>query len=71
VATAFARHGHSEIAAAIADKTVANALKNGISEHYHAVTGKPLVVPYIGMCCTIVTMMLDGPCSQYRLRVRG
>ena len=66
----FARHGYREIAAEIADKTVANALKNGISEHYDSVTGKPLGVPYIGMSCTIVTMMLDGLCSQYQLRVR-
>jgi len=68
VATAFARHGYPSIAATIADKTVANALKNGISEHYHSVTGKPLGVPYIGMCCTIVTMMLDGLCSQFQFR---
>ena len=54
----------------IADKTVANALKNGISEHYNSVTGKPLGVPYIGMCCTIVTMMLDRLCRQFQLRVR-
>lgn len=70
VATAFARHGYPQIAAAIADKTVANALQNGISEHYHSVTGKPLGVPYIGMCCTIVTMMLDGLCSQFQLKAR-
>ncbi len=70
VATGFARHGHRQIASAIADKTVANALRNGISEHYHSVTGKPLGVPYIGMCCTLVTMMLDGLCSQYELRRR-
>jgi len=70
VATAFGRHGYPSIAASIADKTVANALKNGISEHYHSVTGKPLGVPYIGMCCTIVTMMLDGLCSQFQLRVK-
>jgi hypothetical protein len=70
VATAFARHGYADIAAMIADKTVANALKNGISEHYHAVTGKPLGVPYIGMCCTIVTMLLDKLCRQFQLRLR-
>ena len=70
VATGFARHGYRRIAAEIADKTVANALKNGISEHYDSVTGKPLGVPYIGMCCTLVTMMLDGLCDRYQLKVR-
>jgi glycogen debranching enzyme len=69
VATGFARHGYRRIAAEIADKTVANALKNGISEHYDSVTGKPLGVPYIGMCCTLVTMMLDGLCDRYQLKV--
>jgi len=70
IATAFARHGYPRIAAEIADKTVTNALKNGINEHYHSVTGKPLGVPYIGMCCTLVTMMLDGLSEQYQLKVR-
>ena len=69
IATGLARYGYRELAAEIADKTVANAIKNGISEHYDAMTGKPLGVPYIGMCCTIVTMMLDGLCRQHQLRV--
>ena len=34
IATGLARYGHKELAADIADKTVANAMKNGISEHY-------------------------------------
>jgi glycogen debranching enzyme len=70
VATGFALHGYPRNAAAIADKTVANALKHGISEHYHSDTGKPLGVPYIGMCCTLVTMMLDGLCNRYQLKAR-
>lgn len=40
-------------------------LKHGISERYDAVTGKPLGVPHIGMCCTIATMMLDGLCREH------
>ena len=39
VATAL-RGTVPRIAAGIADKTVANALKNGVNEHYNSVTGK-------------------------------
>ncbi len=70
VACGFAAYGHREIAADISDKTIANALKNGISEHYHSVTGKPLGVPFLGMTCTVLTLMLDGLSSQHRLKLR-
>jgi hypothetical protein len=43
----------------IADKTIANAIKNGISEHYDSVSGQPLGVGDYCMSCTLVTMMLD------------
>jgi glycogen debranching enzyme len=65
IATGLARYGHTKLAADIADKTVANAMKHGISEHYDAVSGKPLGVTFLGMSCTIATMMLDGLCSKY------
>ena len=71
VACGFAQHGYRQIAAAIADKTVANALKNGISEHYDSVTGKPLGVPYLGMTCTVLTLMVDGLSSRYTLKVKS
>jgi putative isomerase len=71
VAAAFAREGYRAIAADLADKTVANALKNGINEHYDSVTGKPLGVGNLGMSCTIVTLMLDRLTSQYHLKVRA
>ncbi len=71
VAGGFAQQGYREIAAAIADKTIANALKNGISEHYDSVTGKPLGVPFIGMSCTILTLMLDGLASRYKLKLKS
>lgn len=71
IASGFARHGYAKIAAGIADKTVANALRHGVSEHYHSLTGVPLGVPNIGMCCTLVTMMLDGLSDQYRLRLKS
>jgi hypothetical protein len=71
VAGAFAQCGYRSIAADIADKTVANAIKHGINEHYDAVTGKPLGVGNLGMSCSIITMMLDGLTSNYHLKVKG
>jgi hypothetical protein len=71
VAAAFAKQGYRAIAADIADKTVANALVNGINEHYDSVTGKPLGVGNLGMSCAIVTMMLDKLTSKYHLKVKG
>jgi len=70
IAAGLAHYGHKNLAAEIADKTVANALKNGISEHYDSVTGKALGVPWLGMTCTIVTMMLDGLCQKHQLRIK-
>jgi len=71
VADGFAMHGYHRIAAEISDKTIANALKNGINEHYDSISGKPLGVPYNGMTCTIITMMLDGLSNNYKLRIKG
>ncbi|MBN2506792.1 MAG: hypothetical protein JXQ71_08875 [Verrucomicrobia bacterium] len=68
IATGLARYGHRDLAAYIADKTVANAIKNGVSEHYDSVSGKPLGVTFLGMSCTIATLMLDGLCRQYSLK---
>lgn len=65
IATGLARYGFKDLAAEIADKTVANAMKHGISEHYDAVSGKPLGVTFLGMSCSIATMMLDGLCREY------
>jgi len=70
VACGFALNGYPRIAADIADKTIANALKNGINEHYDSISGRPLGVPYNGMTCTVVTMMLDGLSNRYKLKVR-
>ena len=70
IATGLGRYGYKDLAADIADKTVANALKNGVSEHYDAVTGKALGVNFLGMSCTIATMMLDGLTDKYRLKLR-
>jgi len=70
VACGFAAAGHRAIAVDIADKTVANAITNGINEHYDSVTGKPLGVGNLGMSCSIITLMLDGLTSKYHLKVR-
>ena len=70
VAGGFAHYGFHQIAADIADKTVANALKNGLSEHYDSLTGKPLGVPNLGMTCTVLTLMLDGLTRQHSLKLK-
>lgn len=70
VACGLAAYGHRELAAAISDKTVANAMTNGISERYDSLTGKKLGVEYLGMTCTTITMMLDGLCKEHRLKLK-
>jgi putative isomerase len=69
VAIGLATYGHRSAASRIADLTVANALKVGISEHYDSQSGAPLGVKGLGMSATVITMMLDGLTSRYRLRV--
>lgn len=70
VACGLADYGYQDLAAEVADKTVANALKNGISEHYDSVSGRKLGVEYLGMTCTLVTMMLDGLSRKFQLKIR-
>jgi len=71
IAAGLATYGHKELAADIADKTVANAIKNGINEHYDSVSGKPLGVPDYSMSCTLVTMMLDRLTQKHTLKLRA
>ena len=70
IASGLADYGYKDLAADICDKTITNAIKNGISERYDSMTGDKLGVPYLGMTCTIVTMMLDGLCRKHTLEVR-
>jgi putative isomerase len=70
IASGLAHYGHHELAADIADKTVANAIKNGISEHYDSISGKPLGVRDYCMSSTLVTMMLDGLTRKHTLKLR-
>lgn len=67
VAKGLAAYGFRSEAARIADQTVSNALKVGISERYDSQTGAPLGVKGLGMSATIVTMMLDGLTSRFAL----
>lgn len=69
IAGGLAAYGHKDLAADIADKTIANAIKNGISEHYDSVTGKPLGVPDYCMSSTLVTLMLDGLSKKHMLKL--
>ncbi len=70
IASGLASYGHNDLAADIADKTLSNAIKNGISEHYDSISGNKLGVEFLGMTCAIVTMMLDELCQDYQLKVR-
>lgn len=70
IACGLADYGFTGLAADIADKTVANAIKNGISEHYDSVSGKPLGVKDYCMSSTLVAMMLDGLTRKYTLKLR-
>ena len=71
IASGLADYGHKTLAASIADKTVANAINSGISEHYDSLSGKKLGVEYLGMTCTVITMMLDGLCRDHQLKIRN
>lgn len=70
IASGLAAYGHTGLAAVIADKTVENAIKNGISEHYDSVTGMPLGIPDYCMSSSIATMMLDGLTEKFKLHIR-
>ncbi len=70
IASGLAAYGHKELASVIADKTVANAIINGISEHYDSVSGQPLGIRDYCMSSSIATMMLDGLTKNYKLQLR-
>jgi putative isomerase len=72
VASGFAAYGHRDAAERIADASVANALKVGISERYDSLSGVALGVKGLGMSASVLTMILDGLTSgAYSMRVRG
>ena len=67
----MAAYGHQDLAADVADKTIANAIQQGISEHYDSVSGKPLGIRDYCMSRTLVTMMLDGLTKNTHLNALG
>jgi glycogen debranching enzyme len=72
VASGLALYGHHDAAARIADSTLTNALRVGISERYDSLSGAPLGVAGLGMSATMLTMALEGlTSSAYRIRVRN
>lgn len=70
IASGLAQYGHQDLAADIADKTIANAIKQGINEHYDSMTGRPIGVPDYCMSSTLVTMMLDGLTRHHQLKLK-
>lgn len=70
VANGLTAYGYRALAADLADRTIANAIKHGISEHYDSISGKALGVKDYCMGCTLVTMMLDGLAQKHRLSPR-
>jgi putative isomerase len=67
IASGLHAYGHKALAADIADKTVANALKHGLSEHYDSISGEALGVPDYSMASAILTMMLDGLTREHKV----
>jgi len=70
IAAGFKAYGYDDLAAHIADATIANALKNGVNERHNALTGEGVGVKMLGMSCTIATMMLEGFSKKYRLQLK-
>jgi glycogen debranching enzyme len=71
VASGLARYGHRELAARIADTTIATAIEQGINERYDADTGRPSGVENLGMSSATLTMILDGLASpRFALSVK-
>jgi len=68
IASGLAQYGHRALAADIADKTVANAIKHGINEHYDSVSGNGIGIKDYCMSSSLVTMMLDGLAQKYTLK---
>lgn len=70
IAAGIKAYGYDDFAASLADATIGNSMKNGVSEYHNSQTGAPLGVGYLGMSCTVVTMMLEGFSKKYRLELK-
>jgi len=69
VAAGLATYGYRDLAAHIADTTLDNAIRVGISEHYDSLTGKPSGVRGLGMSAAMLSMALDGFATKHELRI--
>jgi putative isomerase len=71
VASGLAQHGYRELAAQIADTTIDNAIRFGISERYNSRTGAALGVHGLGMSALVITMALNGLSAKRKIRWLG
>lgn len=68
VASGLFGYGHKGPCNRIADASIENALKVGISERYDSLSGRPLGVRGLGMSASIVTMALDGLSAKWQVQ---
>jgi putative isomerase len=71
IAHGLKAYGFDELAADIADKTIELSLRHGVSERHDSQTGKALGVDFLGMSCTVVTLMLEGISRKYVLKLKN
>lgn len=69
IADGLARAGFHELASEIATRTIRNAMRQGLSEHYDCDTGAALGVTFLGMTATVFTMALDGLAPEFQAKV--
>ena len=69
IADGLARAGYQELAGEIATRTIRNAMRQGLSEHYDCDTGAALGVTFLGMAATVFTMSLDGLAPEFQVKV--
>jgi glycogen debranching enzyme len=66
----LADYGFQDLASEIADRTVANAMRNGLPERYHSDTGEPLGLRDYAFGCAVLSMLADGLTRTYRMEKR-
>ncbi|MDR0725148.1 MAG: hypothetical protein LBF59_03955 [Prevotellaceae bacterium] len=71
IAHGLKAYGFDDLAADIADKTIELSLRHGVSERHDSQTGKALGVNFLGMSCTVVTLMLEGISKKYVLKLKN
>ncbi len=54
------RYGYHDLARQLTEKTWRLAVERGINERYESTTGKPLGVPWLGMSCSIWSMIVQN-----------